>query len=60
MDLLGHSHGAILALEAPCAEAAPVRGLVLYEGGFRVPEGTELNGPEAIDGVRPRLEADDL
>jgi pimeloyl-ACP methyl ester carboxylesterase len=59
VDLLGHSHGAILALEAALRRADRVRRLVLYEGGFPVPEGTEWYPLEALDSVRSRLEAGD-
>jgi pimeloyl-ACP methyl ester carboxylesterase len=56
--LLGHSYGAICALEA-ALRSGRVRGLVLYEGTFPVPEGTELYPPEALDSVRSSLKADD-
>ena len=59
VDLLGHSHGAMCALEAALRRGGRVRRLVLYEGGFPVPEGTELYPPEALDAVRSRLEAGD-
>jgi len=59
VDLLGHSHGAILALEAALRHTDRVRRLVLYEGGFAVPEGTEWYPPEALDRVRSRLEVGD-
>lgn len=59
VSLLGHSHGAILALEAALRRADKVRRLVLYEGGIPVPEGTEWYPPEALDAVRSRLEAGD-
>jgi pimeloyl-ACP methyl ester carboxylesterase len=53
VDLLGHSHGAILALEAA------LRRLALYEGHIPLPGGTELYPPEALDAVRSRPEAGD-
>jgi pimeloyl-ACP methyl ester carboxylesterase len=59
VDLLGHSHGAILVLEAALRRAGRVRRLVLYEGSLPFPEGTELYRPEALDAVRSRLEAGD-
>ena len=45
VDLLGHSYGAILALEAALRRGGRVRKLVLYEGGFPVPEGTQHSPP---------------
>jgi pimeloyl-ACP methyl ester carboxylesterase len=57
-DLLGHSYGAICALEA-ALRSSRVRRLILYEGTFPVPEGTELYPPEALDRVRSQLEAGD-
>ena len=60
VSLLGHSHGAILVLEAALRRTDRVRRLVLYEGGFPRPEGTQLYSPEALDAVRSRLEAGDL
>ncbi len=59
VDLLGHSYGAILALEAALRRGGRVRKLVLYEGGFPVPEGTQLFPPEAMESIRTRLEAGD-
>jgi pimeloyl-ACP methyl ester carboxylesterase len=59
VGLLGHSYGAICALEAALSRSGRVRGLILYEGTFPVPEGTELYPPEALDGVRSLLEAGD-
>ena len=56
--LLGHSYGAICALEA-ALHSPQVRRLVLYEGTFPVPEGTELYPPGALDGVRRQLKAGD-
>jgi pimeloyl-ACP methyl ester carboxylesterase len=57
-NLLGHSYGAICALEA-ALRSPQVRRLVLYEGTFPVPEGTELYPPGALASVRSRLEAGD-
>jgi pimeloyl-ACP methyl ester carboxylesterase len=59
VDLLGHSHGAILVLEAALGRAERVRRLVLYEGSLPFPEGTELYTPEALAAVRDRLGAGD-
>jgi len=59
VDLLGHSHGAILVLQAALRRTDRVRRLVLYEGSFPLPEGTELYPPGALDGVRSRLQAGD-
>ncbi len=59
VDLLGHSHGAILVLEAALRRAERVRRLVLYEGSLPFPEGTELYRSEALDAVRERLGAGD-
>lgn len=56
VDLFGHSYGAICALEA-ALRSDQVRRLILYEGGFPVPEGTELYPPEALDRLRSQLEA---
>lgn len=56
--LIGHSYGAICALEA-ALRGGRVRRLILYEGTFPVPERTELYPPEALDRVRSRLEAGD-
>jgi pimeloyl-ACP methyl ester carboxylesterase len=56
VDLLGHSHGAILALKAAligCAGSCSTRGT------SPLPGGTELYTPEALDAVRSRLEAGD-
>lgn len=57
-DLLGHSYGALCALEA-ALRGGRVRRLVLYEGTFPVPEGTKLYPPEALDSVRSSLKAGD-
>ena len=57
-DLLGHSYGAICALEG-ALRSPRVRRLVLYEGTFPVPEGAELYRPGALDSVRSQLEAGD-
>lgn len=56
--LIGHSYGAICALEA-ALRSGLVHRLVLYEGTFPVPAGTELYPPEALDKVRSELEAGD-
>ncbi len=45
VSLLGHSHGAILALEAALRRTDRVRRLVLYEGGFPVPGGIQMFPP---------------
>jgi pimeloyl-ACP methyl ester carboxylesterase len=58
VGLLGHSYGAICALEG-ALRSSRVGGLVLYEGTFPVPEGTELYPPEALDSVRSSLKAGD-
>ncbi len=58
VGLLGHSYGAICALEA-ALRSNRVRRLVLYEGGFPVAEGTELYPPEALDSIRSSLEVGD-
>jgi pimeloyl-ACP methyl ester carboxylesterase len=59
VDLLGHSYGAICALEA-ALRCGRVHRLILYdEGTFPVPEGTELYPPESLDKVRSQLEAGD-
>lgn len=58
VGLLGHSYGAICALEG-ALRSGRVRRLVLYEGGIPVPEGTELYPPEVLDGIRSSLEAGD-
>jgi pimeloyl-ACP methyl ester carboxylesterase len=58
VGLLGHSYGAICALEG-ALRSGRVRGLVLYEGTFPVPEGTELYTPEALDSIRSSLKAGD-
>jgi pimeloyl-ACP methyl ester carboxylesterase len=55
VDLFGHSYGAICVLEA----ALRSNQLLLYEGTFPVPEGTELYPPEALDRVRSALKAGD-
>ena len=57
-NLLGHSYGAICALEA-ALRSSQVRKLVLYEGTFPVPDGTELYSSETLDIVRTQLEAGD-
>ncbi len=57
-DLFGHSYGAICALEAALC-SGQVRRLILYEGTFPVPEGTELYPPEALDSIRSSLKAGD-
>jgi pimeloyl-ACP methyl ester carboxylesterase len=57
-NMLGHSYGAICALEA-ALRSPQVRRLVLYEGTFPIPEGTELYPPGALASVRSRLEAGD-
>jgi len=59
VGLLGHSYGAICALEA-ALRSNRVRKLILYEGGFPVPEGTELYRPEVLDSIRSSLEEGDL
>ena len=66
VGLLGHSYGAICALEG-ALRSSWVGGLVLYEGTFPVPEGTELYPPEdtrqrpvVTEGGRPRRRAHDL
>lgn len=56
--LLGHSYGAICALEG-ALRSSRVRGLILYEGTFPVPAGTELYPAEALDRVRSSLNAGD-
>jgi pimeloyl-ACP methyl ester carboxylesterase len=58
VGLLGHSYGAICALEG-ALRSSRVGGLVLYEGTFPVPEGTELYPPEALESVRSSLKAGD-
>ncbi|MDQ5826723.1 MAG: alpha/beta hydrolase [Chloroflexota bacterium] len=58
VGLLGHSYGAICALEGALRNSR-VRGLVLYEGTFPVPEGTELYPPEILDSIRSSLKAGD-
>jgi pimeloyl-ACP methyl ester carboxylesterase len=58
VNMLGHSYGAICALEA-ALRGPHVRRLIVYEGTFPVPEGTELYPPGALDSVRSRLEAGD-
>lgn len=58
VNLFGHSYGAICALEA-ALRSGQVRRLILYEGGFPVPEGTELYRPEVLDSIRSFLEAGD-
>jgi pimeloyl-ACP methyl ester carboxylesterase len=58
VSLLGHSYGAICAQEG-ALRSGRVRGLVLYEGTFPVPEGTELYTPEALDSIRSSLKAGD-
>ena len=58
VDLFGHSYGAICVLEA-ALRSNQVRRLVLYEGTFPVPEGTELYPPGALDRVRSSLKAGD-
>jgi pimeloyl-ACP methyl ester carboxylesterase len=58
VGLLGHSYGAICALEG-ALRSSRVRGLILYEGTFPVPEGTELYPPEALDSIRSSLKAGD-
>jgi len=57
-DLLGHSYGAICALEA-ALRSPRVRRLVLYEGTFPVPKRTEMYPPGALDSVRTQLKAGD-
>jgi pimeloyl-ACP methyl ester carboxylesterase len=57
-DLFGHSYGAVCALEA-ALRCGRVRRLILYEGTFPVPAGTELYPPEALDSVRSSLKAGD-
>jgi pimeloyl-ACP methyl ester carboxylesterase len=56
VGLLGHSYGAICALEG-ALRSRRVRDLILYEGTFPVPEGTELYPPEALESVRSSLKA---
>jgi pimeloyl-ACP methyl ester carboxylesterase len=58
VGLLGHSYGAICALEG-ALRSGRVRGLVLYEGTFPVPEGTELYTTEALDSIWSSLKAGD-
>ncbi len=58
VGLLGHSYGTICALEV-ALRSNRVRKLVLYEGGFPVPEGTKLYRPEVLDSIRSSLEAGD-
>ncbi len=58
VDLFGHSYGAICVLEA-ALRSSQVRRLVLYEGTFPAPEGTELYPPEALDRVQSSLKAGD-
>jgi pimeloyl-ACP methyl ester carboxylesterase len=58
VGLLGHSYGAICALEA-ALRSDQVRRLILYEGTFPVPKGIELYPPEAFDSVRSSLKAGD-
>jgi len=58
VDLLGWSYGAICALEG-ALRSRRVRDLILYEGTFSVPEGTELYPPEALDSIRSSLKAGD-
>jgi hypothetical protein len=58
VGLLGHSYGAICVLEG-ALRSSRVRGLVLYEGTFPIPEGTELYSPEVLDSVRSSLKAGD-
>ena len=58
VSLLGHSYGAICALEG-ALRSGRVRGLVLYEGTFPVPAGTELYPPDALDGIRSSLNSGD-
>jgi pimeloyl-ACP methyl ester carboxylesterase len=58
VSLLGHSYGAICALEG-ALRSSRVRGLILYEGTFPVPEGTELYTPEALDTIRFSLKRGD-
>ena len=55
VDLLGHSYGAILALEVALRRTDRVRRLVLYEGRIPLPEGAQRYPPEGVDGVRSRL-----
>ena len=59
VSLLGHSHGAILALEAALRRADRVRRLVLYEGHMPLPEGVRMFPPEAVADIRSRLRAGD-
>ncbi len=47
VGLLGHSYGAILALEAALRRTDRVRRLVLYEGGIPLPEGAHRSPPRA-------------
>jgi pimeloyl-ACP methyl ester carboxylesterase len=58
VGLLGHSYGAICALEG-ALRSCWVRGLILYEGTFPVPKGTELYPPEALDSIRSSLKVGD-
>jgi pimeloyl-ACP methyl ester carboxylesterase len=59
VSLLGHSHGAILALEAALRRTDRVRRLVLYEGHIPLPEGIQLFPAEAVADIRSRLDAGD-
>jgi pimeloyl-ACP methyl ester carboxylesterase len=46
-------------LARPRSDRCAERDLILYEGTFPVPEGTELYPPEALDSVRSSLKAGD-
>jgi pimeloyl-ACP methyl ester carboxylesterase len=59
VGVLGHSYGAICALEGALLRSSRVGGLILYEGTFPVPEGTELYPPEALESIRSSLKAGD-
>lgn len=58
VDLLGHSYGAVCALEG-ALRSDRIRRLILYEGGFPVPEGTQLYPPDVLDSIRSSLKTGD-
>ena len=56
VDLVGHSYGALCALEA-CARAKHLRRLVLYEPP--IPAGVPITPPDIVDRLQALLDAGD-
>jgi pimeloyl-ACP methyl ester carboxylesterase len=58
VDLLGHSYGALCALEA-ALRTGNIRRLVLYEPAIPIPPGTPLTPPEHVATIQTHLDAGD-